>query len=260
MGYLFGISQFSWLELLALSVGGFLVTGSSNGINQVIERQRDSKMKRTQNRPIPSGEMNWKMAAFVCVLAGVLGLFTLYYFFHFKAFMLGLGALVSYAFIYTPLKPITSFAVFVGAFPGAIPPMLGYVAATNQFDLASGLLFITQFIWQFPHFWAIAWVLDDDYSLGGFKLLPSVGGKNKTSAFQILIYTLFTLPIGLLPWAFELTGIWSVVVVTITGLIMVYYAFRLYFSGEDADAKKLMFSSFLYLPAIQIVYLLDKLV
>ena len=259
MGYLFADVHITAIDLVMLSIGGMLVTGASNGMNQILERKQDAVMHRTQQRPIPSGIMSSGAAWFISIMAGVAGLAILYLGFHAMAFWLGLGALVSYAFVYTPLKKHSAFAVFIGAFPGAIPPMLGYVAATEVFDLAGGLLFLTQFIWQFPHFWAIAWVLEEDYNRVGYKLLPSAGGRNRNSAFQILLYTLFTVPMGLLPWAFELTGLLSVAGVVVTGLLMIVYAIRLYLDCQVKDARKLMFASFVYLPVVQILYVIDKL-
>ncbi len=248
-----------WREIICLSFGGFLITGASNGINQILERKLDVLMQRTNSRPLPVGDMSVNEAWAVAFLSALIGLSLLYFGVNTISALLGLSALVSYAFIYTPLKQVTSFAVFVGAFPGAVPPMLGWVAATGHFGLEAGLLFIVQFIWQFPHFWAIAWVLDDDYNLGGFRLLPSAGGRDKNSAFQILMYTLFTVPVGMLPWAFNLSGIYSLITAVLLGVGFCYYAFKLYFSCEIADAKKLMFASFVYLPVMQLVYVLDKI-
>lgn len=248
-----------WRELICLSLGGFLVTGASNGINQIIERDLDAKMKRTNSRPLPTGQMFVNEAWAIAFLSGIIGLALLYFGVNPMSGYLGLAALVSYAFIYTPLKQATSFAVFIGAFPGAVPPMLGWVAATGHFSVEAGILFVVQFMWQFPHFWAIAWVLDDDYNEGGFRLLPSAGGRDKSSAFQILIYTLFTIPVSFLPWAAGMCGLSSLIVCAITGIGFSYYAFKLYFSCEVSDAKKLMFASFIYLPVVQIIYAIDKI-
>ncbi len=261
LGYLFADynSDRFWQEILCLSFGGFLITGASNGINQILERELDALMNRTRKRPLPTGGMHLIEAWSVSVLAGIIGIGLLYFGVNLISAVLGFVALISYAFIYTPLKQITSFAVFVGAFPGAVPPMLGWVAATGHFGPEAGILFAVQFMWQFPHFWAIAWVLDDDYSLGGFRLLPSSSGRDKSSAFQILIYSLFTIPVSLLPWAFGLTGTVSLIVASLSGIAFCYYAFKLYFSCEISDARKLMFASFFYLPILQLIYVLDKL-
>lgn len=248
-----------WRELICLSLGGFLVTGASNGINQILERDLDAKMKRTNGRPLPTGGMAVNEAWAIVFLASISGVALLYFGVNFLSAILGLAALISYAFIYTPLKQVTSFAVFVGAFPGAIPPMLGWVAATGHFGIEAGILFAVQFMWQFPHFWAIAWVLDDDYNQGGFRLLPSAGGRDKSSAYQILIYTLFTIPVSLLPWAYNLTGNLSLIVASLAGIGFCYCAFKLYFSCSIPDARKLMFASFAYLPVLQLIYVIDKI-
>jgi heme o synthase len=161
--------------------------------------------------------------------------------------------------LYTPLKQYSAWAVFVGAFPGAFPPMLGYVAATGQFGLGPGLLFAMQFMWQFPHFWAIAWVLDEDYRRAGFKLLPSSGGRDRSSAFLILLYTLFVIPVGMLPWVFGFTGMVAMVVAVLAGVVMLVPAWRLFQTRDVRDARKLMFASFIYLPIVQLAYVLDRL-
>lgn len=260
IGYVFySYPSFDGIGFIWLSVAGTLITGSANAFNQIIERRTDKLMERTKMRPIPNGDISWQAALILALTSGISGLVILLQVFNQNAFYLGLASIITYAFIYTPLKKVTPWAVFVGAFPGAVPPLLGYVAASGHFDAAGGILFVTQFIWQFPHFWAIAWCLEDDYSLGGFSLLPSVGGRDKSSAFQILIYSLFTLPIGMLPWAFEICGNWYLVVSILLGLLMTFYAFKLYFSCDVKHARKLMFSSFIYLPVLQLMLIFDKL-
>ncbi len=205
IGYGIGAATFSWMEVFWLSLSGVLVTGASNGFNQVIERDVDSLMNRTKNRPLPQGTMSVVESLLLATAMGVAGLVVLYFMFNQLAAVLGALALFSYVLLYTPLKRYSSIAVFVGAFPGAIPPMLGYVAATADFDLYAGLLFAMQFMWQFPHFWAIAWVSHEDYQRAGYHLLPSKG-KDGQSAFLILLYALFLIPVSLLPWAFDLIG------------------------------------------------------
>lgn len=261
-GYLFHHTPegWEWLELLWLLVGGLLVTGASNGINQIIEVETDKKMDRTKERPLPAGRISKNSAWAICIATAILGLGLLYFVFGWLTCLLSFSALFSYAFIYTPLKPITPFAVFVGAFPGAIPPLLGWVAAADSFGLAGGILFIIQFIWQFPHFWAIAWVLEDDYSMGGFKLLPSAGGRDKSSAFQIYMYSLFLVPCGLLPYAFNFSGWIGAAVAIIAALPIAYYSARLYRELTVEMARKVMFSSFFYLPVALIAIVLDKLI
>jgi heme o synthase len=257
-GYLMGYQTFSLLHFLLLITGGFLVTGASNAFNQAIERNLDSLMDRTSNRPIPAGRMTLNESIIIAIVFAVAGLACLALI-NWLSAVLGFLALFTYVAIYTPLKRITPWAVFVGAFPGAIPPMLGYIAATGQFGLEPGILFAVQFIWQFPHFWAIAWVVDEDYAKAGFSLLPSKGRKDKTSAFQILLYSLFLIPVSMLPWLFQMTGNFSAVGVVILGVLFAWLSFRLLRTCDRKDATTLMFASFLYLPLVQLLYVLDKL-
>jgi heme o synthase len=250
---------FSWVTFSYLIIGGFLVTGSSNGFNQIIERHSDKKMKRTKNRPLPANRMNIPEAMLVSIVTGVIGLYLLYEI-NYISFALGLIALVSYVAIYTPLKKITPISVFIGAFPGSIPPMIGYIAATGEFGFEPGIIFLVQFVWQFPHFWAIAWKGSDDYAKGGYKMLPFGDDKDKRTAFIILFYTLFVIPTGMLPWVFNISGITSMILSIILGLYFIRPAIKLYKSLEDKDALKLMFASFSYLPLIFLFYYLDLLV
>jgi len=245
------------LHVWYLVVGGLLVTAASNGANQIWERNLDVLMKRTENRPLPQGTMSLKEAYTVVCLSLVVGSLLLFSI-NMYAGVLGLFAFVSYVFLYTPMKRVSPWAVLVGAFPGAIPPMLGAIAATNDFGLLPGVLFFVQFMWQFPHFWAIAWVLYDDYKAGGFSLLPSKGGRDKASAFQILVYSLAMIPFSLLPWMLGWTGDVSLYVAALASLAFFLYAYRLFISCETADARKLMFASFVYLPIVQFLYVLDR--
>lgn len=257
-GYFMGPGEFSLVQLLLLIVGGFLVTGASNAFNQVIEHNLDRLMDRTRERPIPAGRMSVMESIAIASVFAIGGLVCLLMI-NWLSAVLGFLALFVYVAIYTPLKQITPWAVFVGAFPGAIPPMLGYIAASGSFGLEPGILFAVQFIWQFPHFWAIAWVVDEDYAKAGFSLLPSVGRKDKSSAFQILLYSLFLIPTSLLPWLFGMTGNWSVIPVVILGMVFAWLAYRLFRTCERKQALVLMFASFIYLPTIQLLYVLDKL-
>ena len=254
-GYLF-VGGSDGLELTYLLVGGLLVTAASNGSNQIWEREYDILMKRTAKRPLPTGEMSIKEAYTVVIFCLVVGTAMLYMINLYSA-LLGLLAYVSYVFMYTPMKRKSPWAVFVGAIPGAIPPFLGAIAATGEFGLVPGVLFFVQFTWQFPHFWAIAWVAFDDYKAGGFSLLPSKEGKSKNSAFQIVVYSLALIPFSLLPWIMGMTGIVSFIIAMILGLWFFYYAWRLFMTCDDKDARKLMFASFIYLPIIQFVYVFD---
>jgi protoheme IX farnesyltransferase len=251
----------NWASLGWLVLGGFLVTGSSNGFNQIIERNLDGLMTRTQNRPLPLGRMSVTEAIILASITGIIGIAILWIFMNPLSGILGFLALLLYTFVYTPLKRITPFGVFVGAFPGAIPPLLGCVATTSGFGeipLLGWILFAGQFMWQFPHFWAIAWVLDDDYKKAGFKMLPSPGGRDKGSAFQVLIYTLFLYPISLLPVMFHYSGTASAFVISACSLYFLYQAYQLYKECTIEAARRLMFGSFLYLPLVQLAVMIGK--
>ncbi|MEQ9186232.1 MAG: heme o synthase [Cryomorphaceae bacterium] len=257
-GYFFAldVAETVWIDILYLIIGGFMVTGSSNAFNQIIERDLDKLMKRTADRPIPDGRMESSEAFMLACLLGVVGVAILWFGLNPLSGLLGTLALILYVAVYTPLKRKGPIAVFVGAFPGAIPPMLGYVAATNDFGLIPGVLFATQFIWQFPHFWAIAWKADDDYTRAGFRLMPSASGKSSTSAFYILIYTIFLVPISLFPIIFTTGSAFVMFLVALTGLGFTWYAIRLFYLKSDSAALKLMFASFVYLPIVQLLYLI----
>jgi protoheme IX farnesyltransferase len=261
LGYLLGIAEggFSWLGIVGLTVAGTLLTGASNALNQVLEIREDGLMQRTADRPLVRGTLSIPEAVFAALLAGGIGTALLWFQFGPLTGILGFMSLFMYVALYTPMKKHSPWAVFVGAFPGAFPPMLGFVAATGHFGLGPGLLFAMQFMWQFPHFWAIAWVLDDDYAKAGFRLLPSAGGRDRRSAFLILLYTLFVIPVGMLPWVFGTVGPLAMMVAVICGVVMLVPAVRLFLSQDKADARKLMFASFLYLPVVQLAYVLDRL-
>jgi heme o synthase len=256
-GYLFNGGS-DYYEIFLLMIGGMLVTAASNGSNQIWEKDIDGLMKRTAKRPLPMKEMSLTEAYIVVAVSLIVGLIMLAMI-NWPAFYLGIAAYISYVFIYTPLKRITPWAVFVGAFPGAIPPMLGAIAATGEFGFIPGILFFVQFTWQFPHFWAIAWVVDADYRAGGFSLLPSKKGKSKESAFQIALYSLALIPFSLLPWWLEMTGIWTLIIGSVLGAWFFLLSYKLFLSMDDKDARKLMFASFVYLPIIQFVYVFDKI-
>lgn len=256
-GFLLADGNLSSYMFLNLIIGGVLITGSSNGFNQIIEYKTDELMSRTFSRPLPSKVLSIPEALIFCIITGVLGLYLLASI-NFSSFILGLLAMVIYTVIYTPLKKITPFAVFIGAIPGSIPPLLGYVAASNDFGLEPGILFVVQFFWQFPHFWALAWKLDDDYKKAGFRLLPS-GDRNQKSAFQIMLYSAFLVPVSMLPWASEMTGIWSMWAAVVISLIMYYPAVKLYFTLDKKYATQLMFMSFLYLPILFTMYCFNQI-
>lgn len=257
-GYFFAVpfAESNTIEISLLILGGFLVTGSSNAFNQIIERDLDKMMKRTQDRPIPDGRMEPSEAFFVASVFGIAGILILWFGLNPLSGLLGTLALFLYVAVYTPLKRVGPIAVFAGAFPGAIPPMLGYVAATNDFGLVPGVLFAAQFIWQFPHFWAIAWKADGDYSKAGFRLLPSAGGKNKTTALITFIYTIFLIPISLFPVMFTSFNLILMGLIALVSIAFAWYAYQLLIHQNDQAALKLMLASFVYLPIIQLLYLI----
>ncbi|MBS1557470.1 MAG: protoheme IX farnesyltransferase [Bacteroidetes bacterium] len=249
----------NWLTLFMLTLGGFMLSGGSVCINQIIEKDFDKVMTRTMNRPLPTGRVSVKEAivfAAVCIVSSLLILFV---FTNPLTVILSFVSMVLYSFVYTPLKRVGPVAVFVGAVPGALPPLLGWIAATGAISHEAMIIFGIQFVWQFPHFWAIAWVADDDYKKAGFKLLPSGGGKDLNTAIQIMIYTMFLIPLGLLPTRFGLTGINSAIVATVCGVAFFAQTFSLMKTGTRKSALRTMFGSFLYLPIVQIAYLLDKI-
>lgn len=248
-----------WSRLLIICFGGFLISGASITINQIIEKDLDKLMSRTKSRPLPTGRVSVNEAIIFSVLVGAAGLFLLSLYTNLLTTLLALVSMVLYSFVYTPLKRVGPVAVFVGAIPGALPPLLGWTAATGVVSHEALIIFGIQFIWQFPHFWAIAWVADEDYKKAGFKLLPSGGQKDLRTAVQIMIYTLFLIPLGLLPAKFGMTGIDSAIVVTICGVLFLSQTFSLMIRGTRSSAMRIMFGSFLYLPIVQIAFLLDKL-
>lgn len=259
MGYMTAApGPWNWHEALLLGIGGLLITASANGFNQIFEREPDKLMSRTCQRPLATGKMSVLEALIFCMSSGVLGLIILGYYFGFLAFLLGLVALLSYAFVYTPIKRISPISVLVGAFPGAIPPLLGYVAFSGQVSTEAWVLFALQFVWQFPHFWSIAWLLHDDYSKAGFKMLPHSGGQNQRNANTILIYTFMLFPIGLLPLRYEMAGPVAMTIILLSSLYMFICAFFLYRNCSIQAARQLMFSSFVYLPAVQMALVFDK--
>ncbi len=257
-GFVLASAQVDWVVLAMLFSGGFLLSGSSVTINQILEKDLDKLMSRTVNRPLPTGRVSVNEAVTVAAVCFVAGVSILIIYTNPFTTALSVLSLVLYAFVYTPLKRVGPIAVFVGAIPGALPPLLGWTASTGIISHEALIIFGIQFIWQFPHFWAIAWVSDDDYKKAGFKLLPSGGKKDLNTAVQIMIYTMFLIPLGLLPATFGITGINSAIVATLCGVVFFALTFSLMKSGDRRSALKIMFGSFLYLPIVQIAYLLDK--
>lgn len=258
-GFVLASPNISWNSLVMLFVGALLLSGSSVTINQIIEKDLDKLMTRTMNRPLPTGRVSVNEAFIFAMICFVLSVSILLVFTNVLTTILSIVSMVLYCFVYTPLKRVGSIAVFVGAIPGALPPLLGWIAATGSIAHEAWLIFGIQFIWQFPHFWAIAWVADEDYKKAGFKLLPWGGQKDLNTAIQIMIYTLFLLPLGLLPAKFGVTGIDSAIVATICGVLFLAQTFSLMKTGSRQSALRIMFGSFLYLPIVQIAYLLDKI-
>lgn len=249
----------NWFSFLLFLIAGFLVSGSSVTINQVIEQKYDAIMKRTKNRPLPSNRITETEAIWFSVFTGIAGLGLMLLSTNLMATALSCLSLLLYAFVYTPLKRVGSIAVFVGAIPGALPPLIGWAAASGVLSYEAMIIFGIQFIWQFPHFWAIAWVSDEDYKKAGFKLLPGGGAKDLNTAINIMVYTLFLLPLGLLPTIFGVTGLMSGVVATICGVLFLATTFSLMKDTSNQKARRIMFGSFIYLPIVQIVFLIDKI-
>lgn len=258
-GYTLGTSSFSWVQMTSLFIGGFLVSGAAVTINQILEKDVDALMGRTKTRPIPTGRITTNEASIFAVIVASMGLLILLNSTNLLTTILSLVSLLLYSFVYTPLKRKGPIAVFVGAIPGALPPLLGWVAATGVISVEALMLFSIQFVWQFPHFWAIAWVSFDDYAKAGINLLPSGGEKNLNNAIQIMTYTVFLLPLGILPAKLGITGIDSALVATICGALFLAQTFSLLKDGSRKSALKIMYGSFIYLPVVQIAYLLDKI-
>ncbi len=261
-GYLLAPVQLNLVPILLLAFGGYCMVGASNAYNQIIEQDLDALMNRTKNRPIPSGRMSVNKALSIAIVLTVLGIVSLYIL-NPKTAMFGAISIFLYTSVYTPLKTKSPLAVFVGAFPGAIPFMLGWVAATNDFGIEPGTLFMIQFFWQFPHFWALGWMLDEDYKKAGFKMLPT-GKKDKGTALQIIMYTIWMMVISIVP-VFGFTGALTLSVpaagvIFLMGSVMLMFAFRLYTKRDNATARKLMLASVGYITLMQIVYVADKFI
>ncbi|MBL4657338.1 MAG: protoheme IX farnesyltransferase [Flavobacteriales bacterium] len=229
IGYFFGVADpIVWSHLGLLLLSGFLITGSANGINQVIEKDLDKLMSRTANRPVATGRLQVTEAIVFTSIMGIAGVAILSIYMNSIAALLGLFSLVSYAFVYTPMKRVTSFAVLAGAFPGAMPPIIGYVAIAGNIDIACAALFMIQFVWQFPHFWAIAWILDDDYKKAGFQLLPINGLKDKRSGFMVVLTTLLLVPFSVFPIHYGVISMWSGLTILFASLCFLYLSYRVY--------------------------------
>jgi protoheme IX farnesyltransferase len=250
---------FDITSVLLLFVGGLLVTGAANAINQIAEKDTDAMMKRTASRPLPSGRMTVDEASTFAVLAAVFGIFIIGLWFNWTAAGISGFSLFLYGFIYTPLKKVHSISVLVGAIPGALPCLIGWAAGDPELGIGGWILFSLQFFWQFPHFWAIAWVAHEDYSRAGFRLLPSRGGPTKYAAVQAILYSVLLIPIGVLPFVFGMSGMVSLVIVALANLAMLWQAIQLFKNMDVASARKVMFGSYIYLPVVLLALLADKM-
>jgi protoheme IX farnesyltransferase len=259
-GYLLAVETVDYFILSLLAIGGFFMVGASNAFNQIIEKDTDAIMKRTQNRPLPTGRMSVNVALTIAIVFTVLGISILYSI-NPKSALFGAISIFLYTCVYTPLKAVTPLTVFIGAIPGAIPFMLGWVAATNNFGIEAGFLFMIQFFWQFPHFWAIGWLQFEEYKKAGFNMLP-MGAKDRGAIKQIIFYTGIMILVSIAP-VLKVSGAFYIypitaVIIALLGIVMLYYGVKLYKSQENIDARKLMLSSVLYITVVQIIYVVDK--
>tara|TARA_B110000046_G_scaffold184133_1_gene221884 strand:+ start:952 stop:1854 length:903 start_codon:yes stop_codon:yes gene_type:complete len=259
-GYLLAVDVINFTTLLLLALGGFFMVGASNAFNQIIEKDTDAIMQRTKDRPLPTNRMSVNFALIIAVLLTVLGISILYSI-NPKTALFGAISIFLYTCAYTPLKSVTPLAVFVGAIPGAIPFMLGWVAATNEFGIEAGMLFMIQFFWQFPHFWAIGWLQFEEYKKAGFNMLP-MNTKDKGAVKQIIFYTFIMIIVSITP-VLKVSGDFYIypitaVIIAVLGVVMLYYALVLHKSEQNTDARKLMLSSVLYITVVQIIYVVDK--
>jgi len=258
-GFLLSSNYINYFSLSILIISGFFITGSSIINNQIIEKDSDKLMKRTKNRPLPTNKISSRNALFISLALSITGLILMVLFLNKLTALLSFFSLIIYTFLYTPLKKVGPIAVFVGAIPGALPPLIGWAASTNDISLEALIIFSIQFIWQFPHFWAIAWVCDDDYKRAGFKLLPNNGKKNFSTAVNIMTYTMFLIPLGLLPTIFGITGLVSGVVAVVCAILFLIQTLRLIKDYSKTSALRIMFGSFIYLPVVQLAYIFDKI-
>ena len=250
------------ISVLLLFAGGLLITGSANAINQVLEKDSDSLMKRTAKRPVASGRMSVQEASLFAIITGAGGVFIMWYWFNVESALIGLSSLFLYGFIYTPLKKINSMAVFVGAFPGALPCLIGWIAAFGNHEIewkGGWILFAIQFLWQFPHFWAIAWVAHKDYTAAGFRLLPGDKGPTKFTALQTIMYSALMIPFGVLPYYNNMSGAVSMWIVLVCNLWMLMVSIQLYIKMDVASARRVMFSSYFYLMIVLLSLYANKI-
>ncbi len=259
-GYILAIEVINFFDIVLLLVGGYCMVGASNSFNQIIEKDKDALMDRTKSRPLPTKKISISSAFWISVFLTLIGLSILYTINYKTAFFAAISVFI-YTCVYTPLKPLTPLSVFVGAIPGAIPFMLGWVAATNSFGIEPGTLFMIQFFWQFPHFWALGWMLDDDYKKAGFNMLPT-GSKDKKTATQIILYVIWMIIISVFPYS-GLTGnlslsVYGAIIVLILGVLMLMFAINLYNRMNTESARSLFLFTIFYLTSTQLVYIFDK--
>ena len=259
VGFILASDNFNSIDLLVLGLSGYLVTAASVINNQILEKELDKKMDRTKNRPLPTNRISKTNSTIISIIFMLIGLAFITLYFNLIAGLLSLASLILYTFVYTPLKKVGPIAVFVGAIPGALPPLIGWVAFSGEISIEAIIIFSIQFIWQFPHFWAIAWIYHDDYKKVGFKLLPSKGEKNFNTALNIMTYTLFLIPLGLLPTIFGITGIISGGIAVFCAILFLAQTFKLFKDYSRSSALKIMFGSFIYLPIVQISFIIDKI-
>jgi protoheme IX farnesyltransferase len=253
------IVEYDWFRIILLFIGGLLVTGSANAVNQIVEKDTDALMMRTAKRPVASGRMQPAEAWAFAIITVAAGLFILGYFFNWLSAGLALFSWFVYAYMYTPLKKVSAVSVLLGAVPGALPCLIGWAAGQDELTAGGWVLFAIQFFWQFPHFWAIAWIAHKDYSNAGFKLMPSVEGPSRYSAIQSIIYSLVLIPVGILPYLVKMSGMVSFWIVLAANLFLLWTSVRLYREMEKKAARRVMFTSYIYLPVVLLALLLDKI-
>lgn len=253
------VVEFDWLHIILLFIGGLLVTGSANGVNQIVEKDTDAMMARTAKRPVAAGRMQPAEAWTFVIISIAAGVFILGYFFNWLSAGLALFSWFVYAYMYTPLKKVSAISVLLGAVPGALPCLIGWAAGQDELSVGGWVLFGIQFFWQFPHFWAIAWIAHKDYTNAGFKLMPSVEGPSRYSAIQSIIYSLVLIPVGMLPYLVGMSGMMSFYIVLLANLVMLWQSIRLYREMEKKAARRVMFGSYIYLPVVLLALLADKI-
>lgn len=260
IGYLLAMgTNFTFFNLFMLGLGGFLITGSANALNQILEKDYDKLMKRTKNRPLAANRMSITEAVLLAGLLGIIGIGLLWYFFNEMAALTGAISLLLYAFVYTPLKRINPIAVFVGAIPGALPPVIGWLAATSVWGYEAFVLFAIQFLWQFPHFWAIGWLGAEEYANAGYKLMPTPETKNRYTALQVVLYILCLIMITCVPSLLGLVSYYFIGVALVCGLGFLYTGIQLVKKCDDKAALMVMFASIIYLPILQISMVFDRI-